>query len=68
MLIKLQNFKASTEFEPMTTPFTYSAAALGSFYVSGKLPTDPSPKPTLTLTSHLGQNAGSGEVGSFPEM
>ena len=31
---------------------------LGSFYVSGKLPTYPSPKPTLTLTSHLGQNAG----------
>ena len=28
---------------------------LGSFYVSGKLPTYPSPKPKLTLTSHLGQ-------------
>ena len=28
----------------------------------------PSPKPTLTLTSHLGQNVGLGEeVGSFPE-
>ena len=27
-----------------------------SLYVSGKLPTYPSPKPTLTLTSHLGQN------------
>ena len=26
----------------------------GSFYVSGKLPIDPSPKPTSTLTSHLG--------------
>ena len=37
-------------------------------YVSGKLPTYPSPKPTLTLTSHLGQNIGLGEeVGSFPE-
>ena len=37
-------------------------------YVSGKLPTYPSPKPTLTLTSHLGQNVGLGEeVGSFPE-
>ena len=24
-------------------------------YVSGKLPTYPSPKPTLTLTCHLGQ-------------
>ena len=27
----------------------------GSLYVSGKLPTYPSPKPTLKLTSHLGQ-------------
>ena len=26
-----------------------------------KLPTYPSPKPTLTLTSHLGQNVGLGE-------
>ena len=33
----------------------------GSLYVSGKLPTYPSPKPTLTLTSHLGQNDGLGE-------
>ena len=31
-----------------------------SFYVSGKLLTYPSPKPTLTLTSHVGQNAGLG--------
>ena len=30
-------------------------------YVSGKLPTYPYPKPTLTLTSHLGQNFGLGE-------
>ena len=28
----------------------------GSFDVSGKLPTYPSPKPILTLASHLGQN------------
>ena len=34
---------------------------LGSFYVSGKLPTYPSPKPTSTLTSHLEQNVGLGE-------
>ena len=34
---------------------------LRSVYVSGKLPTYPSPKPTLTLTSHLGQNVGLGE-------
>ena len=37
--------------------------------VSGKLPTYPFPKSTLTLTSHLGQNVGLGEgyVGSLPE-
>ena len=29
--------------------------------VSGQLPTYPSPKLTLTLTSHLGQNVGLGE-------
>ena len=34
---------------------------LGSLHVSGKLPTYPSPKPTLTLTSHLGQNVSLGE-------
>jgi len=34
-----------------------------------QLPTYPSPKLTLTLTSHLGQNVclGEGYVGSFPE-
>ena len=31
---------------------------LASLFVSGKLPTYPSPKPTLTLTCHLGQNVG----------
>ena len=38
-------------------------------WYSGKLPTYPSPKPTWTLTSHLGQNVGSGEgwVSSFLE-
>ena len=42
---------------------------LGSYYLSGKLPTYPSPKPTLILTSHLRENVGLGEgqVGSFPE-
>ena len=29
--------------------------------------TYPSPKPTLTLASYLGQNVGFGEVASFPE-
>ena len=33
----------------------------GSFYVSEKLPTYPSPKLTWTLTSHLGQSVGLGE-------
>ena len=34
-----------------------------SLYVSGKLPTYPYHKPTLTLTSHLGQNLASGRGG-----
>ena len=34
-------------------------------YVSGKLPTYPSPKSTLTLTSHLGQNFGLGAGGRW---
>ena len=33
----------------------------GSLYVSGNLPTYPSPKQTLTPTSHLGRNVGLGE-------
>ena len=41
--------------------FFFNSQELRSFCVSGKLPTYPSPKPTLTLTSHLGQNAGLGE-------
>ena len=36
-------------------------AFFGSVYVSRKLPTYPSPKLTLTLSSHLGQNDGLGE-------
>ena len=42
---------------------------LGSFYFYEKLPTYPSPKLTLTRTSHLGQNIGLGEgwVVSFAE-
>ena len=31
--------------------------------ISGKLPTYPSPKPTLSLTSHLRQNVGLGGGG-----
>ena len=39
---------------------------VGSLHVSGKLPTYPSPRSTLTLTSHLGHNValGVGYVGS----
>ena len=38
-------------------------------YVSGKLPTYPSPNLTLNLTSHFGRNVRfeEGKVGSFPE-
>ena len=32
-----------------------------ALYVSGKLSTYPSPKPTLTLSFHSGQNVGLGE-------
>ena len=44
-----------------------SSSSLKTLHFSGKLPTYPSPKPTLTLTSHLGQNVGlrEGQVGSF---
>ena len=46
-------------------PFHYpnsSPRTGGSSYVSWKVPTYPSPKPTLALvTSHLGQNVGLGE-------
>ena len=34
---------------------------IGSLYAYGKLRTYPSPKPTLTLTSHLRQDVGLGE-------
>ena len=34
---------------------------VGSLYISGKLPTYPSPYLTLILTSHLGQNDDLGE-------
>ena len=46
-----------------------SKGFLGLLYVSGRLPTYPSHKPTSTLNSNLGQNVGLGEeyVGSFPE-
>ena len=48
--------------------FIYTPGNDGSLYVSGETTNLPSPKPTLTLTSHLGQNVGlgKGQVGSFP--
>ena len=42
-------------------PKLLDQSILGSLYDSGKLPTYPSPKPTSTLTSLLGQNVGLGE-------
>ena len=39
----------------------WSHGALNSSHVSGKPPTYPSPKPTLILSSYLGQNVGLGE-------
>ena len=42
---------------------TQSSRILGSLYVSEKLHTYPSHKPTLTLTSHSRQNVGLGEKG-----
>ena len=41
----------------------------GTVQVSGKLPSYPSPKPTLSLTSHLGKNVslGEGQVVSFSD-
>ena len=41
--------------------FLMLPAYTASLYVSGKLPTYPSPKLTLTLAAHLGQNVGLGE-------
>ena len=43
---------------------------MGSLHLSGKPPTYPSPNPTLTPISHLGQNVGLGEgkVDSFPML
>ena len=38
--------------------FPWTLLGVKGLDVSGKLPTYPSPKPTLTLTSHLGQNVG----------
>ena len=61
------NFK-TVNYERVTCSHQFSNKS-GSIYVFGKLPTYPSPKPTLSFTSHLRQNVGLGEgwVGSFQE-
>ena len=58
-----------TLYEVLNRAETFCTYLIGSVKVSGKLPTYPSPNPTLILTSHFGQNVGLGEgwVGSFPE-
>ena len=38
-----------------------TAPGVSNSFVSGKRPAYPSPKLTLTLTSHIGQNDGLGE-------
>ena len=54
-------------FANLVTKVTEDAARVskwklhGSLYVSGKLPSYPSPKPTSTLISHVGENVGLGE-------
>ena len=42
----------------------------GSLYISGKLPTYPSPKPTFCTRCEVSFDVGlgEGEVGNFPEM
>ena len=48
-------------FHPTGVLFEDLKCIGGSLYISGKLPIYPSPKPILTLTSHLGQNVGKEE-------
>ena len=59
----------SVDFNPIARVSNRNPRIFGSIQVAGKLPTYPSPKLTLTLTSRSGQNDGLGEgqVGSFPE-
>ena len=49
---------------PLDQFCAYTESHYGSLYVSGKLPTYPSPKPAETLISHLGQNVGFLRVGA----
>ena len=67
-IIRLERMACNLGFQRMVNDITETM--LGSLYIYGKLPTYPSPEPTLTLTSHFGQNVslGEGQEGSFPEM
>ena len=61
--------KLRTVYHPMSgNPDSRIRHILDHYIFSGKPPTYPFPKPTLTLTPHLGKNVGLGEglVGSFP--
>ena len=53
-----QSFLYASRLSP---PPLWKVGDLESLQVSGKLPTYPSPKPTLTLISQLRQNVGLGE-------
>ena len=68
----IENYtRISQHFPPIFWPVRNSAwpsKNFGSLYFSEKLPTHPSPKPALTLTSQLGQSVGlgGGVGGQFP--
>ena len=57
-IISVSSILFNTSSGDCSRPQNQDTTAL---HVSGKLPTYPSLKPTLTLTSHLGQNVGLGE-------
>ena len=58
-VVRFREVVASGDLTVLQLPVNGRMA--GSFYVSLKVPTYPSPKPTLTLSSYLGQNVGLGE-------
>ena len=58
-IIRLERMACNLGFQRMVHDITETM--LGSLYIYGKLPTYPSPEPTLTLTSHFGQNVDLGE-------
>ena len=52
---KAAKMKCSIKIIDPSTVLSKCDGNHGSLYLFRKLPTDPSPKPKLTLTSHLGQ-------------